>query len=132
MFLGVPIVIYLQARFLENEQDVMAALERAAPGKFVAVDPGALKFEEMRSLMGGAAVVIGAHGGAMYNVFFARPTAAVIEFVPIGSQGLNIFALISTMLGQDYIRGMERKAGNGMVVDTEKLERAVTEALHRQ
>jgi hypothetical protein len=55
-----------------------------------------------------------------------------MELVPIGAQGLNIFALISTMLGQDYIRGMEQRAGAGMNVDVAKLESAVSSALARQ
>lgn len=132
-----------QKRFLHNEDDVMKALMRAAArnsndqdgngnggeSKFLPIDPAETTFEEMRAIIGGASVVVGAHGGAMYNLLFADPSASVIEFVPDNSQGLNIFSLLSTMVGHNYIRCMEKKAGNGMQVDVAKLEAVAREAL---
>ena len=206
-----------QKRFIHNEDEVMAALQAVAAGagggggsdgrdgtgssktKFLPIDPAETTFEEMREIIGGASVVVGAHGGAMcvritllsrsmqftswytplmnrvhahkrapgeqrrlhtstepppppppsfltflrvrrdvgwlhrglirYNLLFADTSASVIEFVPDNSQGLNIFSLLSTMVGHNYIRCMEKKQGNGMSVNIAKLEAAVRGAL---
>jgi len=70
-------------------------------------------------------VILGPHGGALFNLFFAPKETAVVEFFPrelYGRVGGNVIVWYqSTMLQQDYWRIHAKSVGQDMEVSTDDI-----------
>lgn len=102
--------------------------------KFVVFKAKNYNFYETVNLFRTASVIIGSHGGAMYNQMFSPSNASVIEIMPIGLNGLYVgqssrysmppFAHLaihtnSLMIGQKFFRYYQptQLSGGNMVIN---------------
>lgn len=96
-----------------NEDAVIQFLrERYSSSKVVVINPNeAESVDELIVMMQDTQLIVGVHGGALYNVMLAPSSTKVVEMMPVHPdtgkhQGpaAHIFWLISTQLGQRYGR----------------------------
>jgi hypothetical protein len=80
---------YYAQRFILNEKAIVAILIKMY-GKRRVVMYNHLKrgFDETINLFAEAKVIIGAHGGGMYNQFFAPRECVTVEIMPVRANGL--------------------------------------------
>ena len=71
-----------------NQEQLFQELKKEHGDNVVLFAPTQHSFESAFSLFQKAMIVIGAHGGAMYNAMFSSPKAKIVEIMPIGSDGL--------------------------------------------
>ena len=78
----------MNRRQIANEPDVLRQLQAKIPG-LVVFSPMLDKIHsvgDLRNTLGDACLLMGIHGGQMYNQFFAGSTTTVLEFLPVTSQ----------------------------------------------
>ena len=97
-------------RKIINVKKVTAFLKQTYHSR-LRVFSGNLSFHESLELFSQASVVIGCHGGGLYNIHFSPPDTDVIEFMPVTlldapPNGLahTIFWRVSMALGHRYWR----------------------------
>jgi hypothetical protein len=71
---------------IHNQGDLEAALRKAYGDRFAVFKSGVSTSEAIR-MFADADVVIGSHGGAMYNMLWASRNARVVEIMPLMSNG---------------------------------------------
>ena len=80
---------YYNQRFILNDDKLVALLQTMFGKKnFVAFDHKSYTLEQTIQLFSQAKVIIGSHGGGLYNQFFAPKDATVIEIMPVRPNGL--------------------------------------------
>jgi len=87
--------------------------------------------------MAGTTVVVGAHGGSMYNIFFARMGLSLVEFLTTGHAQngyTNIFWNFSQLLSAKFYRVYvpTKRPRENVVLDPNMVIRAVREAIERR
>ena len=76
-------------RFISNEDDVVSMLQRVFTRERVVVyDHKRFSFSETLELFSRAKAMIGAHGGAFYNQFYAPRQTVIVEILPVTRHGL--------------------------------------------
>ena len=107
-------------RNMNNFEEVKKMLSLRYGSRFV-VFPAGLNLDQARHLFGRAAILIGVHGGALYNLLYAPRTTHVIEIIPFTNEGLplpgtahQIFWFQGQLIGQQYWR-MQLPPLNGNV-----------------
>jgi capsular polysaccharide biosynthesis protein len=112
-----------------NEADVITFLQNRY-GTRVKVFEGGLSVQESIAMFSTAAIIIGTHGGAFYNINFAPKTAVVIEYVPVLHGGRDIASLphaifwaMANLLGQTYWRvpALSENVKHDVTIDLDKL-----------
>ena len=123
-----------RSREFLNKQDVENYLKDRYDKRLKVIStPGSL--EQVRSVFGNAAIVIGIHGGAFYNMLFAPRDTSIIEIVPTLESGLTrpsglsvtIFWELASAIGQNYWRILETPQSHlgDLHVDVPKLSRVL-------
>ena len=121
---------YNGGRRILNEEDLIKLLHTRYGEDFVKVFKGPMDLKSTVDLYGRARLILGSHGGGMYNVNFAPMDTAVVEFMPVKKNG-DMMAASATMiwiqalmLQQTYWRVcVEAHHPNGdMNVDLQELE----------
>lgn len=80
---------YYNQRYIINEKEVIGALRGIfGRDRLVIFDHSQYTFEQTLELFAEAKAIIGAHGGGMYNQFYAPTTATIIEIMPVLHNGL--------------------------------------------
>jgi hypothetical protein len=77
-----------RSRLLLNQAELEEALRARFGPRFVLFRPREASFSEAVDVFQKAAMVIGVHGGAMYNAMFSSPSATVVEVMPVRRNGL--------------------------------------------
>lgn len=117
-------------RRLVNSQEVKDLLQKRYKNRFF-VFYNVPSLADCLEFFGSTGIIIGSHGGALYNMYFAPTDANVVEFAPVLPGGRDIKALphaifwaSAHMIGQKYWRMPIVVANyvNDMVVDLSKLE----------
>ena len=95
-----------------------------------------MSLEQTRHVFGCARVLIGAHGGAMYNLHFAPKTATIIEYIGVHSDGHITSKIGHTMIwtlaqntGQTFYRVYEKPLSSQL--DIEVNIHKLLQLLHR-
>ena len=97
-------------RILLNKDHLKTRLENKYTQSSVIEFQGPLNLTESISLFGSASVIIGVHGGGLYNINFCPSNTTVIEIIPTRPDGTviaaahQIFWLQSILLDHDYWR----------------------------
>ena len=97
-------------RLLLNKKELKSSLERKYPESSVVEFQGPLNLSASISLFGSTGVIIGVHGGGLYNINFCPSNTTVIEIMPTLPDGTvrygphQIFWTQSILLGHDYWR----------------------------
>lgn len=108
----VVIFVRKSRRRIQNEHEVLESL-RARFGSHLKVlqHTDGLGLQDMITLLKNTKILIGVHGGALYNLLFCPANATVIEILPVLPNGApiphissRIFWAMSVMLGQTYWR----------------------------
>jgi hypothetical protein len=80
--------IYYAQRVILNEPAVIEVLEEVFGAENVLVfDHRDYNLRETIDLFANARLIVGSHGGSLYNQFFAPKTAAVLEIMPVQKDG---------------------------------------------
>jgi hypothetical protein len=80
---------YYQQRFIDNQDDVVKQLTRLYGAKRVVLfDHRRYTLNETIELFASAKAIIGAHGGGLYNQFFAPKECVIVEVMPVKKNGL--------------------------------------------
>ncbi|OHT01589.1 hypothetical protein TRFO_07484 [Tritrichomonas foetus] len=80
---------YYAQRFILNENEIIHKLQKSYGKRyFVVYDHSNYTFEQTIELFASAKVIIGSHGGGMYNQFFAPAEAVIVEIMPVKKNGL--------------------------------------------
>jgi len=84
-------------RNFANEQDVIKTCKFIAQKlklDLVVIDSSTANFKDWKTQIPAAKIIIGMHGGALFNLIFAKPGTQLFEFVPmIGTDStINTFA----------------------------------------
>uniref|UniRef100_A0A7S4IJ30 Glycosyltransferase 61 catalytic domain-containing protein n=1 Tax=Vannella robusta TaxID=1487602 RepID=A0A7S4IJ30_9EUKA len=116
-------------RYVVNSDETVAALTEASEAagyEFVSFNHKKYaSIELVKELFGSAKLIIGPHGGGLFNLIFAPDRTSVIELFPesyYGKMGGNIIVwLQSVMIGQDYWRIHSEANGNNVIVDINEL-----------
>ncbi|KAK2141190.1 hypothetical protein LSH36_1143g00050 [Paralvinella palmiformis] len=117
-------------RRIVNKKQVISFLKQRYPQRFQ-LFAGNLTFTKSRALFSHSSVVIGCHGGGMYNIHFSQSGTDVVELMPItGTQtppaGLShtVIWRVSGALGQRYWRIHSRSlnAKNDVQLPLDKLK----------
>ena len=132
-------------RIILNQEDLVNALQEKYGDKFVLFKPGA-SFHNSFSLFEKAKIVIGSHGGAMYNSLFSSPNTKILEIIPVTSRGLYLgqasgkaiprFAHLAMytnaqLLGQPFYRYYQVQEGStNMRIDVEDFLNFVEKVLN--
>ncbi|XP_013391421.1 uncharacterized protein LOC106159644 [Lingula anatina] len=122
-------------RNMLNQIEVQAFLEKRYGKEKIIVYPGRYNLTTSVSVFGRARLMIGVHGGALYNLNFASSDVSVVEILPSDGagnplpQGIahTIFWSMCNMLNQSYWRiynKAETRNGN-VIVDLFKLGRVL-------
>ncbi|XP_013391422.1 uncharacterized protein LOC106159645 [Lingula anatina] len=122
-------------RKMLNQIKVQAFLEKRYGKDRVIVYPGRYNLTTSVSVFGRARLMIGVHGGALYNLNFASSDVSVVEILPSDGEGNpipsgiahSIFWSMCNMLNQSYWRiynKAETRNGN-LIVDLGKLDRVL-------
>ncbi|XP_013391425.1 uncharacterized protein LOC106159646 [Lingula anatina] len=122
-------------RNMLNQIEVLAFLEKRYRKDRVIVYPGRYNLTTSVSVFGRARVLIGVHGGALYNLNFASSDVSVVEILPSDGAGNpippgiahSIFWSMCNMLNQSYWRIYNKaETRNGdVIVDLVKLDRVL-------
>jgi hypothetical protein len=111
-------------RIMLNEKKVYEYLKERFDN-VVLFDNHAYSFDEALKLFQDAKIIIGGHGGGLYNIMFAPVSTRVIEIMPKsyfhGHTASNIFWALSSMVGQDYWRINADMVGANFNVDIQEL-----------
>ena len=111
-------------RIMLNEKKVYDYLKERFDN-VVLFDSHAYSFDETLKLFQDAKMIIGGHGGGLYNIMFAPVSTRVIEIMPKsyfhGHSASNIFWALSSMVGQDYWRINADMVGANFNVDIQEL-----------
>ena len=97
-------------RLLLNKKELKSSLERKYSESSVIEFQGPLNLSASISLFGSTGVIIGVHGGGLYNINFCPSNTTVIEIIPTRPDGTviaaahQIFWTQSILLGHDYWR----------------------------
>ena len=97
-------------RKLLNKDKLVATLQGKYPNRSVEVFRGPLNLKETIELFSTTKVVVGTHGGGLYNINFCPSNTTVIEIMPTYDDGRfiagahQIFWHQSVLLGQQYWR----------------------------
>jgi len=75
-------------RIISNQNELEKQLRNRFGNNFVLFRPSDYSFEKTLELFQKTTMIIGAHGGAMYNALFSGPDATMIEIMPVESSGL--------------------------------------------
>ena len=121
-------------RLILNRDSLIKMLTDRYGEKRVQVFESNLTLEETVHLFGHAAIIMGPHGGGMYNVNFAPAETVVIEFMPtfddgkMGAASDGIIWTMAQMLDQEYWRiCVKPEDRNNMRVDLELLSKLLNE-----
>jgi capsular polysaccharide biosynthesis protein len=80
---------YYAQRLMANQGDVIEALAvRFGRERLVVFDHHKYGLNETIELFASAKAIIGAHGGGMYNQFFASKMCTIVEIMPVRPNGL--------------------------------------------
>eukprot|EP00550_Attheya_septentrionalis_P012343 CAMPEP_0198302084 /NCGR_PEP_ID=MMETSP1449-20131203/53892_1 /TAXON_ID=420275 /ORGANISM="Attheya septentrionalis, Strain CCMP2084" /LENGTH=379 /DNA_ID=CAMNT_0044004345 /DNA_START=235 /DNA_END=1374 /DNA_ORIENTATION=+ len=99
-----------KGRLMLNAMEVHNYLSKRYNQSYVFFDHKAYSFNQTLALFQTARLIIGGHGGGLYNLNFAPNSAKVVEYMqiedyPNGKEvGYGIFWAMSSLLGQDYWR----------------------------
>jgi hypothetical protein len=76
---------FFQRRQISNEDEVVKSLREGIPGLevFAPRVDNVDTVDELIGRLGDACLIMGIHGGHMYNQFFASSRTAVLEFLPV-------------------------------------------------
>tara|TARA_B100000795_G_scaffold183742_1_gene139367 strand:- start:380 stop:8629 length:8250 start_codon:yes stop_codon:yes gene_type:complete len=77
-------------RLILNQKEITDELSRMYPDNFVMYDSHDYTLDETIELFNDAAVIMGAHGGGLYNLIFAPSNTLVIEFMPVSKTSTGI------------------------------------------
>ncbi len=77
---------YNGGRRIVNRRDVVTSLRRRYGDDFLLFRAG-YNLKQTQRIFGSARVVIGVHGGAFYNMFFASPNTTFVELMPTMPDG---------------------------------------------
>jgi hypothetical protein len=75
------------ARMIYNQGDLEAALSAKFGDQFVVFHSGATGIAQAVALFERATLVIGSHGGAMYNALWASRDCKIVEILPLRNDG---------------------------------------------
>lgn len=78
------------SRIINNQDELCEAMSKMFGNNFVVFKPKEFSFEETIELFGKASVIIGSHGGAMYNQMFSPSNTSVVEILPVMDNGLYV------------------------------------------
>ena len=124
----------LNGRPVVNEKEVIQALRERYGDALYVLGEGEARLSGLADTVGffaDATLLIGAHGGALYNTFFAPPGAVLLEmFTTVQEVGSPlIFWLSAAMLEQPYLRvSMKAASPDGMRVSVSNLFSAIDAA----
>lgn len=121
-------------RIINNQDEICDALLKKYGKNFVIFRANSYSFEQTVELFSKASIIIGAHGGAMYNQMFSPSNTSVVEIMPIMPHGLYVgqssrftkppFAHLAIhtnclMLGQKFFRYYQPTtlSGSNMVIN---------------
>lgn len=79
---------YYNQRFILNEEAVHKMLKKMYGSKLITFDHKRYNLEQTIELFSKAKLIIGPHGGALYNQFYANTKTVVVEIMPVKSNGL--------------------------------------------
>jgi hypothetical protein len=80
--------IYYQQRVILNEDAVINVLaDQFGAGNVVVFDHQDFDLDETIDLFATAKLIVGSHGGSLYNQFFAPRSAKVLEIMPVQKDG---------------------------------------------
>jgi capsular polysaccharide biosynthesis protein len=84
-----PTNSYYHQRFILNQDDVVRKLtEVYGAERVVLFDHKQYTLDETIELFASAKAIIGAHGGGLYNQFFASKSCIIVEIMPVRANGL--------------------------------------------
>jgi hypothetical protein len=132
-------------RLIMNQDQVINAMKRVYGEDVVLYRPKEHSFNSSVELFQKAKVVIGAHGGAMYNAMYASPDAKIIEIMPIKSDGFYSLQFSSTdipqfahmamytnaqLMGQPFYRYYQVSSSSNMNIDVGDYMKFLTDVLN--
>lgn len=79
---------YYQQRYIKNQDLLLELLEEKYGEDLIVYDHTKYDLNETILLFSKAKLIIGPHGGAMYNQFFSSTETYVVEIMPVKSNGL--------------------------------------------
>ena len=100
-------------RNIKNINDIQEYLEHEYPSDFRRFRKS-MSYSDTVELFSNARIILGAHGGAFYNIIFAESSTHIVEFMPIDDErevtpktlAYNIVWKMSSILQQNYWRIM--------------------------
>ena len=123
-------------RKILNTPELQLALQKKFKKTNVLLFKGPLNYQDTINLFFNASVVIGTHGGGMYNIIFCPKNTTVIEVMPTHEDGRmakvsdKIIWNQAVLLGQEYWRfpSVPASAKDDVVVDIDLILRIVQRA----
>ena len=101
---------YNGGRHMLNFEEIKTFLKNRYSSRFVIFE-GGYNLERSTQIFGKTSILIGVHGGAMYNLNFASSDTHIVEFLPMVGFGIpmeriahSIIWHMSKLLGQTYWR----------------------------
>ena len=132
-------------RIILNQDIIIKELTKKYGKKVVLYKP-TNSFTDSYKIFEKAKVIIGSHGGGMYNAFYAPPHAKIVEIMPITSSGLYYKQLKPTnrppfahlaiytnsqLLGQSFYRFYQiSDISTNMVVDVDKFMHFIKQVMN--
>ena len=118
-------------RKILNEEEVVQTLNYN--GRGVVVDPSDCNTDVIVNLMQQTKLVVGVHGGAMFNIIFANPGTKVVEIFPFDAARNKIFLkhsgsmvyAFSALLNMPYTRMMANSKDSNVYVSADALAKAI-------
>ena len=121
-------------RKILNKDRVISYLQERYGHNFRVFD-GDLTFYDSMKLFRQARIIIGVHGGAFYNMIYARSSLTILEIMPTTARGKitpayithPIFWVISNMLNQTYwrINNVPSDSSGNVQLDIEKFSKVL-------
>jgi hypothetical protein len=111
--------LHIGSRVITNQEKLEDRLSSVFGSKFICVHLAKYEIEELIDIFGEAAVVIGSHGGGLYNLLWASRNASLVEIMPVQKDGVYplqegldgfpsychlAFHTLATMNGHPYYR----------------------------
>lgn len=125
-------------RIAVNDDKVQAYLQQRLGNNYVEYDSNKYSLDKTMQLFQQARIVIGLHGGGLYNILFAPSNTTVVEIMPTSPQGKPlgamdlIFMKIAGMLQQPYWRlnqvrqaRAKQQQGNNIKVNLTQVEQVL-------
>ncbi|CAH1795262.1 unnamed protein product [Owenia fusiformis] len=122
-----------KGREIQNTEAVQKYLSERYKNNFKIFN-GGMNLEESQNFFSHTRIILGVHGGAFFNLYFAPKTTTIVEIVPMNDDGSvippsltnshTIVWMMANMIGQPYwrIRANPLDSKGNLEVDIDKLD----------